>query len=189
MCGINGVTRRDKQLVSRMNAITAHRGPDGVGLYENDQITLGHNRLAIIDTSDRGAQPMQNADGSLVITYNGELYNYRELRRELAGYPYKSETDTEVVLAAYQKWGMACLQRFNGIFAFAIWDAKKGELVLVRDPVGVKPLYYSIHNGAVFFSSEIKALLEAGITRTLDLEAFSRFMRITDVLGPQYKAV
>jgi asparagine synthase (glutamine-hydrolysing) len=167
-----------------MNAATAHRGPDGVGIYENDHITFGHNRLAIIDLSEKGAQPMRSADGSLVITYNGELYNYRELRRELAGYPFKSETDTEVILAAYTKWGIGCLKRFNGIFAFALWDAKRKEMVLARDPMGVKPLYYSVHNGTVFFSSEIKALLEAGITRTLDREAFSHYMRITDVLGP-----
>lgn len=184
MCGINGVTRRDRKLVERMNKATAHRGPDGVGIYENDHITFGHNRLAIIDLSPKGAQPMQSADGSLVITYNGELYNYRELRRELAGYPFKSETDTEVILAAYAKWGITCLKRFNGIFAFALWDAKKEELILARDPMGVKPLYYCIHNGTVFFSSEIKALLETGVARTLDVEAFSHLLRILDVLEP-----
>lgn len=184
MCGINGVTRRDRKLVERMNKATAHRGPDGTGIYENDHVTLGHNRLAIIDLSPKGAQPMQGVDGSLVITYNGELYNYRELRRELAEYPLKSETDTEVILAAYAKWGIGCLKRFNGIFAFALWDAKRNELVLARDPMGVKPLYYCAHDGVVFFSSEIKALLEVGITRTLDHEAFSRFMRVSDVVGP-----
>ncbi|MFI5260375.1 MAG: asparagine synthase (glutamine-hydrolyzing) [Candidatus Paceibacteria bacterium] len=184
MCGINGATRRDRELVERMNKATAHRGPDGVGIYENDYVTFGHNRLAIIDLSELGAQPMKSADGSLVITYNGELYNYRELRSELAGYPFRSETDTEVILAAYAKWGIACLKRFNGIFAFALWDGKKNELVLARDPMGVKPLYYTIRDGAVFFSSEIKALLETGVARTLDREAFSRFMRVSDVLGP-----
>ena len=167
-----------------MNAATAHRGPDGVGIYEDERVTLGHNRLAVIDLSLKGAQPMKSADGSLVITYNGELYNYRELRRELTDYPFVSETDTEVILAAYTKWGIECLKRLNGIFAFALWDSKKGELVLARDPMGVKPLYYCVHNGIVFFSSEIKALLETGVARTLDREAFSRFMRITDVLGP-----
>lgn len=167
-----------------MNAATAHRGPDGVGIYEDGQITFGHNRLAIIDLSERGAQPMKSADGSLVITYNGELYNYRELRRELSEYPFKSETDTEVILAAYAKWGVACLKRFNGIFAFALWNAREKELTLARDPMGVKPLYYCIHHGALFFSSEIKALLETGVARTLDVEAFMRFMRITDVIGP-----
>lgn len=184
MCGINGVTRRDRVLVERMNATTAHRGPDGVGMYENNHITFGHNRLAIIDLSNRGAQPMQNTDGSLVITYNGELYNYRALRRELTEYHFRSETDTEVILAAYTKWGIDCLKRFNGIFAFALWDAKKNEMILARDPMGVKPLYYCIHSGAVFFSSEIKALLETGVARTLDVDAFSRFIRVTDVLEP-----
>jgi len=167
-----------------MNKATAHRGPDGTGVYQDDHVTLGHNRLAIIDLSPKGAQPMQSADGALVITYNGELYNYRELRRELAGYPFKSETDTEVILAAYAKWGIECLKRFNGIFAFALWDAKKGELALARDPMGVKPLYYSIRNGVFYFSSEIKALLETGVGRALDQAAFSRFMRISDVVGP-----
>lgn len=185
MCGINGVTRNDRELVGRMNAATAHRGPDGVGLYADDQVTLGHNRLAIIDLSEKGVQPMQSADGSLVITYNGELYNFQELRSELAGYPFKSETDTEVILAAYARWGTECVKRFNGIFAFALWDTKKKELMLARDPMGVKPLYYVVRNKTVFFSSEIKALLEVGIDRTIDREAFSRFMRITDVIGPQ----
>jgi len=184
MCGINGVTRKDRELVERMNRATAHRGPDGIGIYENNHITFGHNRLAIIDLSDRGAQPMQNTDGSFVITYNGELYNYRELRRELTDYPFKSETDTEVILAAYTRWGIDCLKRFNGIFAFAFWDAKKNEMILARDPMGVKPLYYCTHTGTVFFSSEIKALLETGVARTLDFEAFSRFMRVSDVLEP-----
>ncbi|HEY4501209.1 MAG TPA: asparagine synthase (glutamine-hydrolyzing) [Candidatus Paceibacterota bacterium] len=184
MCGINGVTRRDRELVEHMNAATAHRGPDGVGIYENDHITFGHNRLAIIDLSEKGAQPMQNVDGSLVITYNGELYNYRELRRELGNYRFKSETDTEVILAAYEQWGINCLKRFNGIFAFGLWDAKKNELILARDPMGVKPLYYCTNNKTVFFSSEIKAFLETGVARTLDREAFSRYMRIADAIGP-----
>ena len=184
MCGINGITRKDKELISRMNAVIAHRGPDGEGVYEGDSVTLGHKRLAIIDTSERGAQPMKSADDSLVITYNGELYNYRELRRELSHYPFKSETDTEVILAAYQTWGVRCFKRFNGIFAFGLWDTRKKKLILVRDQVGVKPLYYSATNDAVVFSSEIKALFEAGIPRTLDIESFSRFIRIIDVLGP-----
>lgn len=184
MCGINGVTRRDRKLVEAMNVVTAHRGPDGVGIYESEHVTFGHNRLAIIDLSENGAQPMKSSDGSLVITYNGELYNYRELRRELADYHFKSETDTEVILAAYAKWGVACLKRFNGIFAFALWDAQRGELVLARDQMGVKPLYYCVHDGVLLFSSEIKALLLSGVARTLDREAFSRYMRVADVLGP-----
>lgn len=184
MCSINGATRRDRELIERMNAATAHRGPDGTGVYERDEVTFGHNRLAIIDTSERGAQPMQSADGSLVITYNGELYNYRELRRELAGYPFMSESDTEVILAAYARWGVACLERFNGIFAFGLWDDKKKELLLARDPMGVKPLYYFLRDGVVFFSSEIKALLEGGVSRTLDYDGFSCFMRIAAAPEP-----
>lgn len=184
MCGINGVTRRDRELVERMNVATAHRGPDGVGIYENDAVTFGHNRLAVIDLSERGAQPMKSSDGSLAITYNGELYNYRELKRELSDYRYQSETDTEVIIAAYAKWGVDCLKRFNGIFAFALWDSKAGELILARDPMGVKPLYYCVREDVLYFSSEIKALLEAGIDRTLNTEAFSCFMHVSDVLGP-----
>lgn len=185
MCGINGITRQDKELVARMNAATVHRGPDGHGVYTDEHITLGHNRLAIIDLSEKGAQPMQSADGSLVITYNGELYNYRELRSELAGYPFKSDSDTEVILAAYVRWGTACFERFNGIFALALWDMKKRELILARDQMGVKPLYYTMRGGVMSFSSEIKALLLTGIDRTLNKEAFSHFMRVTDVIGPQ----
>lgn len=184
MCGINGITCNDTELVGRMNTVTAHRGPDGVGVYADGQVTFGHNRLAIIDTSERGAQPMESADSSLVISYNGMLYNYPELRRELSNYPYKGESDTEVILAAYEKWGIDCLKRFNGIFAFALWDKRQNTLFLVRDQLGIKPLYYSELEGNVVFSSEIKALLEAGISRTLDREAFSRYLRLSDVPGP-----
>jgi asparagine synthase (glutamine-hydrolysing) len=174
-----------------MNKATAHRGPDGTGIYENDHITFGHNRLAIIDLSEKGAQPMHSADGALTITYNGELYNYRELRAELTEYPFKSETDTEVILASYAKWGVECFKRFNGIFAFALWDAQKHELILARDHMGIKPLYYSAYDGAIVFSSEIKALLETGVSRELDRDAFMHYLRVSDVVGPNtlFKAI
>jgi asparagine synthase (glutamine-hydrolysing) len=184
MCAINGLTGRDRLLVERMNRVTAYRGPNGTGVLEDDAVTLGHNRLAIIDLSPRGAQPMKNRDGSLVITYNGELYNFRELRAELAGYPYQSDSDTEVILAAYERWGVGAFARMNGIFAFAIWDARKKELVLARDHMGIKPCYYAFRDGRLLFSSEIKALLEAGVSRAVDRASLGMFMRLTDTVGP-----
>lgn len=170
-------------VIRRMNDAISHRGPDGVGEYVNGVVTLGHRRLSIIDLSERGKQPMSNSDGSLTIVYNGELYNYRELRQELSHYHYKSETDTEVVLAAYERWGADCLKRFNGIFALAIWDEKKEQLFLARDQMGVKPLYYSQSGNTLVFSSEIKAILEYGVAPKLNYDMFSRYLLTTDIVG------
>ncbi len=162
----------------KMNLATAHRGPDGTNTFAGEGITLGHNRLSIIDLDSRSSQPMSSHDGNLVIVYNGELYNYKGIKRELSDYPYKTESDTEVILAAYQKWGSECLKRFNGIFAFAIWDSVKKELFLARDQMGVKPLYYYHENGKFIFSSEIKGILEHNIPRTLDSDAYKHYMNL-----------
>ncbi len=183
MCGINGVVGGDQSMVRRMNDAIAHRGPDGMGEYITGKVALGHRRLSIIDLSERGKQPMTSSSGNLTIVYNGELYNYRELRRELSSYHYQSETDTEVVLAAYEKWGAACLERFNGIFAFAIWDHQKEELFLARDQMGVKPLYYAQNGDTLVFSSEMKALLAYGIAPKLNYDMFSRYLLTTDIIG------
>lgn len=183
MCGINGYIGGGQDLIGRMNQITKHRGPDGSDVYNDGTVTLGHNRLAIIDLSERGKQPMKNRDGSLVITYNGELYNFRELKRELTDYKFTSETDTEVILAAYEKWGTECLKRFNGIFAFAIWDVKKETLFLARDHMGVKPLYYFHDENTFVFSSEVKAILEYGIVPKLNTEALTLLLHVGDVAG------
>lgn len=167
MCGIAGVYNRggapvSPDIVRAMTRAIAHRGPDGEGIHVDRNLGLGNRRLAIIDPSEAGAQPMATEDSSLVITYNGELYNFRELRDELgdAGHEFRSRTDTEVVLNAYREWGSACVSRFNGMFAFAIADATRNEIFLARDRYGVKPLYYAELGDTVAFASEVKALLE-----------------------------
>jgi asparagine synthase (glutamine-hydrolysing) len=144
-----------------MTQSVAHRGPDGEGHYLKDSIGLGHRRLAILDLSEAGHQPMSNEAGDLVITHNGEIYNFRELRDELEGYGHKfvSRTDTEVVLRAYAEWGEECVEKFNGMFAFAIWDGRRRNLFIARDRHGVKPLYYWFDGETFLFASEIKALL------------------------------
>jgi asparagine synthase (glutamine-hydrolysing) len=172
MCGICGVTGiRDLEIIRKMTAIQSHRGPDDQGTYVsgNDGIALGHTRLSIIDLSPRGHQPMGDSQGRLWLTYNGEIYNYAELREELSGrgYDFQSKTDTEVVLYSFLEWGPECVRRFNGMFAFAIWDSRDKLLFLARDPLGVKPLYY-YHDGSVLiFASEIKAILESQLVERL----------------------
>ncbi|HEX2055945.1 MAG TPA: asparagine synthase (glutamine-hydrolyzing), partial [Nitrospiraceae bacterium] len=140
----------------------AHRGPDGEGVWADGQVGLGNRRLAVLDLSYRGHQPMISHDGRYVITYNGEVYNYRELRAEL-GMPFDSGTDTEVVLEAFARWGEDSFHHLNGMFAFALWDCDTATLYLVRDRCGVKPLYYVERNGTLHFASEIKALAAAGV--------------------------
>ncbi len=162
MCGIAGIVNfksaPDFQALECMLAIITHRGPDGAGSFIEGPLALGHCRLAIIDRSEAGTQPMEYLN-RYVITYNGEIYNYLELRQELRekGYQFKSGTDTEVILAAYDFWGEECLHHFNGMFAFALYDREKQTLFLARDRFGVKPLYYFIGpDGAFYFASEIK---------------------------------
>ncbi len=184
MCGINGFTFEDRNLIEAMDRSTHHRGPDGTGIYVGEGISLGHNRLAIIDLSSAGAQPMESADHSAVIIYNGEIYNFEELRKELGDYPYKGYSDTEVMLSAYSKWGKKAFSRFNGIFAFALFDRRSHELMLVRDRAGIKPLYYYFDGSKLIFSSEIKALLTHDIPRTLDHKAFMHYMRVLYVPAP-----
>lgn len=184
MCGINGFTFEDLRLLKKMNAATAHRGPDGEGFLSEEGISLGHNRLAIIDLDPRSRQPMESVDHNLAIVFNGEIYNYLELKAELSEYPYKTESDTEVILAAYQKWGRTCVEKLNGMFAFAIWDRTRHELFLARDQIGIKPLYYYTDGNQFIFSSEIKAILTHGVPRTLNKTAFSEYLRLLYVPEP-----
>jgi asparagine synthase (glutamine-hydrolysing) len=167
MCGITGIFNVDGSPVSinilkEMTDIIKHRGPDGEGFWTSSFIGFGHRRLAILDLSPSGHQPMQNDNGNLVITYNGEVYNFQNLRIELEakGYRFRSRTDTEVVLKSYEEWGKDCIYKFNGMFAFAVWDNQKKELFLVRDRYGIKPLYYYYKNNTFLFGSEIKSLLQ-----------------------------
>ncbi len=164
MCGIAGIHHSDGSPVSgdvlrAMTAALAHRGPDGEGIWTGGGIGLGHRRLAILDLTPAGHQPMATPEGDVVLTYNGEVYNHRELRAELEakGRRFRSRADSEVVLEAWREWGPACVERFNGMFAFAVWDARSRRLFLARDRYGIKPLYWTRLGGAFLFASEIKA--------------------------------
>jgi len=185
MCGINGFNFKNSELINQMNEQTKHRGPDAGGVYFDGQISLGHNRLSIIDLSAAAGQPMLSADGSLAIVFNGEIYNFQDLKNELsAGYDFKTHSDTEVILAAYQKWGNDCAQKLNGIFAFAVWDKNRQTLFLARDHLGVKPLYY-YHDGRQFiFSSELKGILVHSFPKQLNLEALNIYFRLLYVPEP-----
>src|SRR5919197_5495709 len=193
MCGICGMAgREDHALCTEMTRRIAHRGPDGEGVRgfpaSDGRVpaTLGHRRLAILDPTERGAQPMADPSGRYWITYNGEIYNFRELRAELVhdGFAFSSECDTEVLLALYARDGEDMLPHLNGIFAFAIWDAERGELFLARDRLGVKPLYYAQTAGVLYFSSEAKALLAALPAPRLKLTALPQYLTFLWVPDP-----
>ena len=161
MCGIAGsVGVGGRDLVERMTAIMAYRGPDDSGIYVDGDVCLGHRRLSILDLSDAGHQPMESDDGELVITYNGEIYNYRELNCELTrqGYHFQSSTDTETILYAYREYGVDCLEHLEGMFAFALWDRRRQQLLLARDRTGIKPLFYYHDSDGLVFASELKPL-------------------------------
>ncbi len=154
----------DEGLLRRMTQLLAHRGPDGEGIWTGEGVGLGHRRLAIIDLSATGAQPMKSSDGRYVISYNGEIYNFRELRNELesAGATFRTPSDTEVIMESYRRWGKEGLRRLRGMFAFAIWDMERKELFFARDRIGKKPFFYrTLADGTFAFASEIKALLAA----------------------------
>ncbi len=168
MCGIAGIWERsgrpvDPAVLERMGHALRHRGPDGSGTYLEGAIGLTHRRLTILDLSDAAAQPMGTSDGALWLNYNGEIHNYVELRAELerSGVAFRSQGDTEVVLQAYRAWGLACFERFHGMWALALWDARARRLVLSRDRFGIKPVCYSVRAGRVAFASEPKAILAA----------------------------
>ena len=154
------VSKTDRALIERMNQIQQHRGPDDEGLYCAERCVLGHRRLSIIDLSKDGHEPFASDDRRYYLTFNGEIYNYIELREELRtlGWTFRTRTDKEVLLKAYQQFGVDCLSKFNGIFAFAIYDTEQETIFLVRDHFGIKPLYYTEHNSKYYFASEIKAL-------------------------------
>jgi asparagine synthase (glutamine-hydrolysing) len=190
MCGISGQLNwnagPDEGLVARMTRTIAHRGPDGEGLKTIGPVALGHRRLAIIDLSPGGSQPMTDVGGTLWIVFNGEIYNYRELRAELAGLgrQFRSQSDTEVILESYKQWGVECLARFNGMFALALWDGHAKTLLLARDRLGKKPLYYHVRpDGTVTFASELKALCEdPRLERTLNPRALSQYLSLNHTL-------
>jgi asparagine synthase (glutamine-hydrolysing) len=161
MCGICGFNWADPPLLERMKSTLIHRGPDAHGSYVAEGVSLGHRRLSIVDLSESGRQPLTNEDGTVWITFNGEIYNSPELRRllEAKGHRFKGHSDTESIVHAYEEYGLEVVQHLTGMFAFAIWDATRRRLVLARDRLGIKPLYYTLADGRVRFASEIKALL------------------------------
>lgn len=182
MCGIWGVTGYFPEYAIEVNETLRHRGPDSGGSFDDDFVTLGHTRLAIIDKSANGHQPMER--GPLVITYNGEIFNYKELKSKLDG-PWQSKSDTEVLLALWEKYGEACLPMLDGQFAFAIFDKRDNSLTLARDRAGEKPLYWTHQNGTFAFSSELKALTHVpGLSWDIDPEAFNLYMLLRFVPHP-----
>jgi asparagine synthase (glutamine-hydrolysing) len=199
MCGIVGALSFDgsdfvpsESLLARMRDAVSHRGPDGEGLWisEDRRVGFGFRRLRIIDLSDAADQPMSNEDGSLWLVYNGEIYNHADIRHELeklGRHRWKTDhSDTEVILHAFEEWGIDCVHRFRGMFAFALWDARRRELWLVRDRIGIKPLYYSRNGGRLTFASEIKALLEdPQQERRVDAQALYHYLSFLTTPAPQ----
>jgi asparagine synthase (glutamine-hydrolysing) len=185
MCGINGFQSEDRDKLVLMNKAVAHRGPDAEGVFVERGISLGHTRLSILDTREVANQPMHSRDGRFILVFNGEIYNFQELREEIGGDTFQTSGDTEVLLRGYEKWGSSLFARLSGIFALAIYDREKGVLTLARDQVGVKPLYYYEEGEHMVFSSEIKALLSYGVKPELNLKAFDAYMRLLFVPGEE----
>lgn len=191
MCGITGIARfNQRQLAEErvrvMNRCIAHRGPDAEGLWSNNLCVLGHRRLSIIDTSAQGNQPFHFDQDRLVVIFNGEIYNYLELKNELAaGFSFQTQTDTEVIIAAYLKWGTDCVSHFFGMFAFALFDRDSNQLMIARDRLGVKPLYYAQTSDGLVFASEIRALLSTGlIEKKIGLNELCDYLRYQTVHAP-----
>lgn len=191
MCGIAGILHFDasrtvdKEVLWKMTEALKHRGPDGEGFHVNRNIGLGHRRLSIIDL-EGGEQPMTDASSQVTISYNGEIYNYIELRQELVslGYAFRTNSDTEVILKAYCEWGEQCLEKLNGMWAFALWDNNKQKLFLSRDRMGEKPLYYTVLDNTFLFASEIKSLLKYGVEIKKNLEFLEVFMSLGYLCAP-----
>src|SRR5277367_2084550 len=192
MCGIAGMIKMrngtaDAGLLAGMAATLAHRGPDAHGIHLDREVGLAHARLSILDIAG-GGQPMSNADGSLWITYNGEIFNYLELREELIkkGHVFANRSDTEVILHLYQEEGEDCVHRLNGQWAFAIWDARDRKLFASRDRMGIQPLFYTVAENTFFFASEMKALLAApGVSPEMDLRALDQIFTFWVPLPPR----
>src|SRR5437660_2411084 len=193
MCGIAGIIGLDPaaagDAIRRMSCALAHRGPDGDGTWFDRTLAFGHRRLAILDLSDAGLQPMRTPDGRFAVVHNGEIYNLREVAAALereTGFRARTQTDTEVVLHAYAAWGPGAVARLRGMFAFAIWDARERRLFVARDRVGIKPLYYWSGDGRFVFASEMRALLASGLVpRRLDAVALDEYLAYQAVPAPR----
>ena len=196
MCGIVGVFNYNnsepvrEDVLIKMRDTMVHRGPDGCGIWISDDrcIGLAHRRLSIIDLSESANQPMCNEDETIWIVFNGEIYNHMEIRPELEerGHKFKTDhSDTEVIIHAFEEWGIDCISRFRGMFAFAIWDSKKKILWLVRDRIGIKPLYYSIQDNKFIFASEIKAIIKyPSIKREINYKALYNYLSFLTTQPP-----
>lgn len=191
MCGIAGifgleqVDTPEAKVKSMIHAL-AHRGPDAEGMHRGKNALLGHRRLSIIDLQEASNQPFHSQDGRYTLVFNGELYNYQEIKAQLAGYPFQTHSDTEVLLAAFIRWGTKALQLFNGMYAFALWDDHQEKLWLVRDRLGIKPLYYARIGNALVFASELRALLASGmVSKELDEGALVDYLRYQSVHAPK----
>ena len=181
MCGIAGIVSRssDLELIRPMTQAMSHRGPDGSGIWSDGLCSLGHRRLAIIDLSEKGKQPLCNENETVWIVFNGEIYNFQQLRMELerCGHKFRSHSDTEVIVHAYEQWGTECLEKLRGMFAFAIWDQQNRRLLLARDRVGKKPLYYTDTGKCFVFASELQGLLQnPEVQRQVDLDGIDSYL-------------
>src|SRR5262249_2807676 len=201
MCGIVGqynfggnvdpaTSERDRARTEKMRDILAHRGPDDVGLWQSadGRVILGHRRLAIVDLSPAGHQPMSNEDGSVWITFNGEIYNHAETRKRLRlddRHTFRSRCDTEVIVHLYEDKQVGVIDELDGQFAFGLWDGTRRRLLLVRDRMGKKPLYYTVNDGRLLFASEVKALLgHPDVARRLDFVALNQYLTFSNVPEP-----
>ncbi|PYT25705.1 MAG: asparagine synthetase B, partial [Acidobacteria bacterium] len=193
MCGIAGVyeyaTGRpvETQALLDMLSVIRHRGPDDEGTYVHNNFAMGMRRLSIIDLAG-GKQPISNEDGSVTVVFNGEIYNYRELREKLRarGHKLVTASDTEVIVHLYEELGQDCVRELRGMFGFALWDAARQRLFIARDRLGIKPLYYLEHRGCLIFASEIKAILQhPHVTADVNMDALSQFISLKYVPAPQ----
>jgi len=189
MCGVAGFINlngeiANEKILKNMTKIISHRGPDGEGIYTYKNIGLGHRRLSIIDISEKGHQPMSDSSGEIVITYNGEIYNFKEIKKELEtlGHKFSSQTDTEVLVNSWKEWGVDCIKKFNGMFAFALYDKRINSLFLVRDRYGIKPLYFGKFQNLLLFSSEQKSILKhPKIKKKIDKEALLEYFTFQNI--------
>ncbi len=188
MCGICGFSWNDEELIRVMARQLVHRGPDQEGVFCCDEMSLGFRRLSIIDLSENGSQPMFNEDKSICLVFNGEIYNFQELRHELElkGHRFRSRSDSEVIIHAYEEYGLEAVNRLQGMFAYGLYDRNKKRLFLARDRVGIKPLYYTLKNDTIIFASEIKSILEdRGVERRVNHQALYDYLGFEFVPAPQ----
>ncbi|MFC1991158.1 asparagine synthase (glutamine-hydrolyzing) [Chloroflexota bacterium] len=185
ICGIYGV--KDAILIRRMLSVLKHRGPDDEGIFTDANISMGHARLSIIDLSEKGRQPMSNEDNNIWLSVNGEIYNFNELRLEMErkGHCFYSNSDSEVIIHTYEEYGLDFLDKLRGMFAIALYDIRKKRLILARDPIGEKPLYYYSEGDKLFFASEIKAILAAGVKKDIESDALYAYLAYQYTIGEQ----